>query len=47
MGTKIFFTGLFLALLFPILGIPLFGLPVEQLGAVVALLGIILIWLDK
>jgi len=47
MGTKIFFTGLFLALIFPILGVDLFGLPVEVLGAVVALLGIVLIWLDK
>ena len=47
MGNKIFLTGFFLALLFPILGVSLFGLPVEKLGAVVALLGIILIWLDK
>lgn len=47
MGNKIFLTGLFLALILPILGVGLFGLPVEKLGAVVALVGIILIWLDK
>lgn len=46
-GNKVFLTGLFLALILPIISGDLFGLPVATLGAVVALLGIILIWLDK
>lgn len=46
-GNKIFLTGLFIALILPILGVSIFDLPVAKLGAVVALLGIVLIWLDK
>jgi len=46
-GNKIFLTGFFFALILPILIGDFFGLPVAKLGAVVALFGIILIWLDK
>lgn len=46
-GNKVFLTGFFIALLLPLLVAALFGLPVAKLGAVIAFLGIILIWLDK
>jgi len=45
MGTKIFFLGLFLALILPLFST--FDLPLVLVGVVVALIGIILIFLDR
>ncbi|KKW10824.1 MAG: hypothetical protein UY48_C0029G0011 [Candidatus Gottesmanbacteria bacterium GW2011_GWB1_49_7] len=44
MGTKLFFTGIAIALLLP----PVINIPAASVvGAVLGFIGIVLIWLDK
>ena len=47
LGMKVFLTGLFLALILPLLIAGIFTLPVDKLGALIALIGIVLVWFDK